>query len=101
MERRMRETHWMGLPIPGSPLVFFHPPFLRRSPQFPPSSEHKPAHIPLERGGAGMVAVCYVHPGVLLIKPTSLMRGKGLIAGLWGVVGRELRCRGRMVVVEE
>jgi hypothetical protein len=43
-----------------------------------------------------MVAVCYVHPGVLLIKPTSLMRGKGLIAGLWGVVGRELRCRGRM-----
>ena len=36
----------------------------------------------MERGGADVAAVCSAHPGVLVIEPTSLMRGEGLIAGL-------------------
>jgi hypothetical protein len=48
-----------------------------------------------------VAAICFVHPGVLVVEPTSLMRGEGLVATLWGVVGMELGCRGRMVVVEE
>ena len=48
-------THWMGLPIPGSPLVFPPPIPSLISPIFPiPPVEYKPAHIPLERGGAGV-----------------------------------------------
>ena len=48
-------THWMGLPIPGSPLVFPPPIPSLISPIFPiPPIEYKPAHIPLERGGAGV-----------------------------------------------
>jgi len=37
-------THQLGLPLAGSPLVFLLP--------YPQSSKKKPAHIPLERGGA-------------------------------------------------
>ena len=48
-----------------------------------------------------MAAICSAHPGVSVIEPTSLMRGEGLVAALWGVVGKVLRRRGRMVVVEE
>ena len=82
--------HWMGLPIPGSPLVFPPPIPLLISPISPiPPVEYKPAHIPLERGGAGVAAVCFAHPGVLVVEPTSLIRGEGLIATLWGVVGME------------
>ena len=47
--------HWMGLPIPGSPLVFPPPIPSLISPIFPiPPVKYKPAHIPLERGGAGV-----------------------------------------------
>ena len=47
--------HWMGLPIPGSPLVFPPPLPSLISPIFPiPPVKYKPAHIPLERGGAGV-----------------------------------------------
>jgi hypothetical protein len=84
-------THWMGLPIPGSPLIFPSP---NPSPISPiPPVEYKPAHIPLERGGAGVAAFCSAHPGCwwLVVKPTSLIRGEGLIAGLLRVVGRVLR----------
>jgi hypothetical protein len=95
-------TYWMGLPIPGSPLVFPSPIPSPISPISPiPPVKYKPAHIPLERGGAGVAAVCFAHLGVLVVEPTSLMRGEGLVAALWGVVGMELGCRGRMVVVEE
>ena len=52
------------------------------------------AHIPLERGGAGAAVVRATHPGALVVEPTSLRRGEGLMAGLWRVVGREWRCRG-------
>ena len=43
-------------------------------------SKYIPAHIPLERGGAGATAVHSVHPQLLVIEPTSLMRGEGVIA---------------------
>jgi hypothetical protein len=46
-------------------------------------------HIPLERGGAGVAAVRAAHPGALVMEPTSLRRGEGLMAGLLCVVGRE------------
>jgi len=78
MERRMRETHWMGLPVPGSPLVFLHPQTLRLSTRSHPHPSKKRragaagirgcplagevgdrAHIPQERGGApGWLNVC-------------------------------------------
>jgi len=57
----------MGLPYPGSPLVFLPLPFLYRA-----------AHIPVERGGAGRFDS--VRPrllGALEIGPTSLKRGEG------------------------
>jgi len=57
-------------------------------PPIPSSSEYVPAHIPFERGGAGAAAVRSAHPGVLVVEPTSLNRGEGLVAGwLWVVVG--------------
>jgi len=52
-------THCMGLPYHGSPLVLLHPQFL-------PSNANKPAHIPLEREGAAVVA-------------PSLLRERGMI----------------------
>jgi hypothetical protein len=61
----------------------------------PPSSGYKPAHIPLERGGAGVAAICSAHPGVLVIEPTSLMRGEGLVAGWLGTVASD--CGGELV----
>ena len=42
-----------------------------------------------------MVGVCSAHPRVLVIEPTSLMRGEGLVSGLSGLVRRVSRgCRG-------
>ena len=35
---------------------------------------------------------CFAHPGVLVVEPTSLIRGEGLVAALCGVVGMELGC---------
>ena len=61
-------THWMGLPIPGSPLVFPPPIPSLISSIFPiPPIEYKLAHIPLERGGAGVA--------------------RGLFCASWGVGG--------------
>ena len=47
-------THCMGLPISGSPLIFPSP---------NPPIKYEPAHIPLERGGAGVAAFCSADPG--------------------------------------
>jgi hypothetical protein len=97
-------------------------PFLRRTGQashslcpplrfpspIPWSIKYVPAHIPLERGGAGAAVVRFAHrfahPGVLIIEPTSLNRGEGLMAG-WlrvaaGGCGRVVVAR-VVVVVEE
>ena len=64
------------------------PPFRFPSP-IPRSSKYVPTHIPLERGGAGAAVVCFVHPGVLMVEPTSLNRGEGLVAEwLWVVSGK-------------
>jgi hypothetical protein len=52
-----------------------------------------PAHIPLERGGVG-AAVRFARPGGLMVEPTSLNRGEGLMAGWLRVVAGELWWRG-------
>jgi hypothetical protein len=38
---------------------------------------------------------------MLVIEPTSLNRGEGLVAGLLGVVEGEVECRRAKVVVDE
>jgi hypothetical protein len=87
--------HWMGLPIPGSFLVFPPPiPSLISLISPIPPIEYKLAHIPLERRGTGVAAVCFAHPGVLVVEPTSLIRGEGLITALWDMVGTELGVEG-------
>jgi hypothetical protein len=53
-----------------------------------------PAHIPLERGGAGAAVVCFAHPGVLMVEPTSLDRGEGLVAEQFRMVWGELWWQG-------
>ena len=53
-----------------------------------------PAHIPLERGGAGAAIVCFAHLRVLMVEPTSLSRGEGLVAGWLRVVVGELWWQG-------
>ena len=60
----------------------------------PPSSKYVPTHIPLKRGGAAAAAVRFVHPGVLVVEPTSLSRGEGLVAGWLRVVAGELWWQG-------
>jgi hypothetical protein len=81
LRRTARASHFLGLPLCyPSPI--------------PPSSKYVPAHIPLERGGAGAAVVRSANPGVFVIEPTSLERGEGLVAGFLRVVGTELRCRG-------
>jgi len=70
MGGRMGETHWMGLPIPGSPLVFPSP---IPSPISPiPPVEYKPTHIRLERGGAGQVWLPSAQPGCWWLSPHPL-----------------------------
>ena len=59
-----------------------------------------PAHIPLERGGAGAAIVRFVHLGVLMVEPTSLNRGEGLMAG-WLRASCGGKVVARVVVVEE
>jgi hypothetical protein len=79
-------THYAGL----TPWV---PPCVCPS-LIPASSDCVPTHISLERGGVGAAAVHSAQPGVLVVEPTSLNRGEGLVAGLLSVDGRVLRCRG-------
>jgi hypothetical protein len=62
------------------PPTFWVPPCVS-SPPIPPSSKYVPALIPLERGGAGAAVVRFAHPEVLMVEPTSLSRGEGLVAG--------------------
>ena len=38
---------------------------------------------------------------MLVVEPTSLNRGEGLVAGLFGVIEGEVECRGAKVVVDE
>ena len=53
-----------------------------------------PTHIPLERGGAGAAVVRFAHPKVLIVEPTSLNRGEGLMAEWLRVVSGELWWQG-------
>jgi len=62
-------THLMGLPLPGSPLVFVPPQFPRRTSMNPPISLSK------GRGGSGCALA-----GALVVEPTYLNRGEGLMA---------------------
>ena len=75
------------------PPTFWVPPCVSLPP-IPPSSKYVPAHIPLERGGAGADVVWFVHPGVLMVEPTSLNRGERLMARLLRVVAGELWWQG-------
>jgi hypothetical protein len=64
-------TQFMGLPLPGSALVFLPPQILRRArtdcsrPRVlppssnPSSSELEPPHIPLESGGVDAAGPCF------------------------------------------
>jgi len=70
-------TYPLGLPLPGSPLTFLTPPFLRRA------TRSRPHPVGKRRGGCGFVLA-----EVLSIGPTSLNRGEGLLARWPRVVGR-------------
>ena len=74
-------TYSLGLPLHGSSLIVLPP-------KFPPSSKNKLAHIPLERGGGGYGCILASEEAVeMLVEPTSLNRGEGLIAMSTGLVG--------------
>ena len=47
----------------------------------------------MERGGAAAAAVCLMCLGVLVVVPTSLIKGEGLVVVLLCMVGMDLRCR--------
>ena len=81
----LRRTGWAS--------HFLGPPLCCPSP-IPPLSRHVPSHIPLERGGAGAAVVRSANPGVIVIEPTSLERGEGLVVGFLPVVGTKLRSQG-------
>ena len=66
----------------GPPLYFPSP--------IPRSGKYVPAHIPLERGGAGAAVVRFVHPRALMVEPTSLNRGEGLVSEWLRAVSGEL-----------
>jgi len=60
-------THLMGLPFPGSPLVFLLPPLLRRATMRCPH--------PFGEGGAGAAAIRLAFPGALVLEPIPQTRG--------------------------
>jgi hypothetical protein len=73
-------SHFMGLPwsFSGAPYSFSLPKsFVQRI---------RAAHIPVERGRAVWLGLRVELVGVLLIEPTSLDRGEGLVFGLLCVV---------------
>ena len=71
----------LGLPLHRSPLIVLPP-------KFPPSSKNKLAHIPLERGGSSYGCILASEEAAeMLVEPTSLNRGEGLVAMLMGSVG--------------
>jgi hypothetical protein len=65
----------VGLPLPGSPLVFLPPHLLHRARLSRPHPSGK------GRGRCGCACVSEL-TGVLVVEPTSLNRGEGLVAGL-------------------
>jgi len=81
------------------------PPLIVLPPKFPPLSRNKPAHIPLERGGGGYDCILASEGAAeMLVEPTSLNRGEGLVARSTGSVGggegEGEGGRGEIVVVE-
>jgi hypothetical protein len=67
-------TYHLGLPLPGSPLVFLLPRFLRRAIVSRPHPSGK------GRGGRGSILACE-GAVTMLTEPTSLNRGEGLMTG--------------------
>jgi len=81
-------THWVGLPLPGSPGCIT---LLHSSPSSVSSIERAcAAHIPLERGGGERVRVSE-RDEAFGFEPTSLKGGEGLVSVRLRVVGGELR----------
>jgi len=76
-------TQRIGLPYPGSPLVFLPPPFLRRA------NLSRPHACEKGRGECSGVAVSGPVQAFEL-EPTSLKRGEGLISELQRVVEGEM-----------
>ena len=70
-------THWMGLPLTGSPLVFLPPLFHRRARMIRPSHWKGEGRWRV-RVRPDCVLLRLV--GVLVIGPTSLKGGEGLLA---------------------
>jgi len=61
-------------------------------PKFPPSSKNKLAHIPLERGGGGYSCILASEGAAeMVVEPTSLNRGEGLVARSMGWKGQGRR----------
>ena len=76
-------THFVGLPLTGSPLVFLCPPSLR---QTTISCPH-----PLEKGRGSWGCILACEGAVALVgEPTSPNRGEGVAVELWGVVAGDL-----------
>jgi len=55
----------------------------------------------LERGGAGAAVVRFGQPGVLIVEPTSLNRGEGLVAEWWFWASCGGKVVARVIVVVE
>ena len=87
-----RCTGWASHSL-GPPLCFPSP--------IPQSSKYVPTHIPLERGGAGAAVVRFGQPGVLIVEPTSLNRGEGLVAEWWFWASCGGKVVARVIVVVE
>ena len=71
----------LGLPLPGSPLMFLNPPFLRQATR---SCSHP---VEKRRDSCGFILTSE-EAEVLSIGPTSLKRGEGLFTGWLHVIGR-------------
>jgi hypothetical protein len=76
-------TYHLGLPYPGSPLVFLSPPLFRRA------NLSRPHPCEKGRGECSGVGVSG-QVQVLELEPTSLKGGEGLISGLQRVVEGEM-----------
>ena len=73
-------THYMGLPLPGSPLMYLRPPFLHRASLSRPD--------PSGKGRGRCSGTCVPECAEALeFEPTSLKRGEGLVFGLFVVCG--------------
>ena len=73
--------HWVGLPLPGSPLIYLP---LSISPCLSPSPTHLPllsCPHPSGKGRGRCSRVCISECAAFLFAPTSLKRGEGLVSG--------------------